>query len=87
MSDAELTDEEHDALHALIENEILETLDSGFPPAERMCRAALLLKLLHDEFMAMDDAEDVSDIVVAMTGLVMKRTISDHALFDTAGHA
>ena len=80
-------DERHDRSHARAEEEIGDILWDIFADSERICRATVLLKLLHDEFMAMDDAEDVADNVEAMTGLVLKRTISDHALFNAAGHA
>lgn len=80
-------DERHDRSHARAEQEIGDILWDIFADSERICRATVLLKLLHDEFMAMDDAEDVADIVDAMTGLVLKRTFADQTLFDTAGHA
>lgn len=80
-------DERHDRSHAVAEQEIGDVLWDIFADSERICRATVLLKLLHDELMEMDDAEDVADIIAAMTGLVVKRTLVDRELFDTMGNA
>jgi hypothetical protein len=80
-------DERHDRSHAVAEQEIGDILWDIFADSERICRATVLIKLLHNELMEMDDAEDVSNTITAMTVLVLERTIIDRELFDTAGNA
>ena len=87
MTTDTLTDEEHDALHVMVENEILDTFDGVFGPDNYMCRAVLLLKLLHDEFMLMENSEDVSAIAHGISGILLKRACSDVALFNSMGNA
>lgn len=80
-------DERHDRSHAVAEQEIGDILWDIFADSERICRATVLLKILHDELMQMDDAQDVSDTITAMTRLVLERTIIDRELLDTVGSA
>jgi hypothetical protein len=80
-------DERHDRSHARAEEEIGDILWDIFADSERICRATVLLKILHDELMQMDDAQDVSDTITAMTRLVLERTIIDRELLDTVGSA
>lgn len=83
----ELTDEEHEALHVLAENEILDALDGAFGPDNYMCRGVVLLKLLHNEFMLMEKPEDVSDLSEGILGMVFKRASVDRILSNPMGNA
>lgn len=80
-------DDRHDQMHETAEDEIQTLLWGVFPNAERVCRAAVLIKLLHEEFMALDDADDVADIVDAIGHMVVARAYSDMTLFNPAGNA
>lgn len=78
----------HAALHSQTEDRLRDMLLEAFPHREEsMCRTAVLLNLLHDEFMAMDEVEDVGETIAAIARLVLKRTIMDHTLYDTQGSA
>lgn len=80
-------DERHDQTHEAAEDEIQTLLWGIFPNSERACRAAVLIKLLHEEFMEMDDAADVADIVDALCHIVVARAYTDMALLNPAGNA
>lgn len=83
-----MTEEElHAEAHANAEFEIGQILRTTFSSGRRSCRADVLLKLLSEELMAMDDVEDVGDVVYAMTELVLARAEQDSAIFDTQGNA
>lgn len=80
-------DERHVRSHDIAEQEIGDILWDIFADSERACRADVLLKLLHTELMAMDDAEDVADTFSTMTGMILARTFADRELYNAAGNA
>lgn len=83
-----MTEEErHDRSHATAEEEIDTILYDIFSDQERACRAVVLIKILHKEFMAMDDVEDVADIADALVDLVLTRMTSDRQLLNSVGTA
>jgi hypothetical protein len=80
-------DERHERSHTIAEQEIGDVLWDIFDDSERLCRADVLLKLLHGELMAMDDAEDVADVFGTMSGMILARSLSDLELYHAAGNA
>ena len=81
-------DELHAEAHLNAEYEVREALHATFYDENlRVCRAEVLLNLLEDEFMQMDDSDDVSFVLFRMVALAMQRNQQDTHLFDTAGSA
>lgn len=80
-------DERHDRAHETAEQEIGDVLWDIFDDSERICRAEVLLQLLHKELMAMDDLADVADVTQAMGQMIVLRTYSDRVMFNAAGNA
>ena len=80
-------DERHERAHTIAEQEIGDVLWDIFADSQRLCRADVLLKLLHNELMAMDDAEDVADVFSTMSGMILARSLSDLELYHAAGNA
>lgn len=81
-------DELHDQLHDQTEDRLRALLLEVFPHRDaNMCRTAVLLNPLHDEFMAMDEVEDVSETMADIGQLVLKRMLMDHNICNTQGRA
>lgn len=80
-----MTEEDHAALHLEIEEEVKAVMDSVFD--DPSCRLSVLLNLLYAEFMALDDAEEISETVEAMVNIIGKRALVDMSLFHTVGSA
>ena len=84
-----MTEEElHNEAHLNAEYEVREVLHATFYD-ERLhaCRAAVLIEVLTDEFLQMDNVEEVSAVVVSLLEMIMFRNEQDTPLMDTAGSA
>lgn len=81
-------DELHAEAHLNAEYEVREALHATFYDENlRSCRAEVLLNLLEDEFMQMDDSNDVSFVLFRMAALAVQRNQQDAQIFDTVGSA
>lgn len=81
-------DELHAEAHLNAEYEVREALHATFYDENlRSCRAEVLLNLLEDEFMQMDDSDDVSFVLFRMAALAVQRNQQDAQIFDTVGSA
>lgn len=78
-------DDDHLDLHVQIEDDIRSILAGIFP--EAMCRANVLLNLLHVEFMALDDVDDVAELAEDMLDILGNRAMNDLTLFNHKGSA
>lgn len=78
-----LTDDEHARRHSAVEEELAQLLEQTFPD-EGLCRAVTLISLLYNEFMTLEDADDVAD---ALSDMLMRRAHSDLSLFAPMGNA
>ncbi len=81
-----LTDDEHARRHSAVEEELAQLLEQTFPD-EGLCRAVTLISLLYNEFMALEDADDVADVADALSDMLMRRAHSDLSLFAPMGNA
>lgn len=79
-------DRDHEKLHSDTERAITRILDKAFDD-NLGCRAVTLVSLLHDVFLELEDAEDVADIIAAMSHMVIVRATDDSALLYPAGSA
>lgn len=84
-----MTEEElHAEAHLNAEHEVREVLHATFYDERlRGCRAAVLIEVLTDEFLQMDNVEEVSAVVVSLLEMIMLRNEQDTPLMDTAGSA
>ena len=84
-----MTEEElHNEAHLNAEYEVREVLHATFYDERlRGCRAAVLIEVLTDEFLQMDNVEEVSAVVVSLLEMIMLRNEQDTPLMDTAGSA
>lgn len=84
-----MTEEElHNEAHLNAEHEVREVLHATFYDERlRGCRAAVLIEVLADEFMQMDNVDDIADVIRSLIEMVMVRNQQDTHLFDTAGSA
>ena len=80
-------DELHDEAHENAEFEIEQILFTTFEDFRRTCRIAVLIRVLGNEFMALDDVEDVSEIVSMLGQLVLDRAVADRQMLGTVGSA
>lgn len=81
-------DELHAEAHLNAEYEVREALHATFYDENlHVCRAEVLLNLLEDEFMQMDDSDDVSFVLFRMAALAVQRNQQDAQIFDTVGSA
>lgn len=78
-------DDQHDALHTWIEDDIRSTLAATFE--DPLCRADVLLKLVFEEYMSLDDTDDVAEMSEDIFNILAARALSDLTLFDVAGSA
>ena len=78
-----LTDDEHARRHSAVEEELAQLLEQTFPD-EGLCRAVTLISLRYNEFMTLEDADDVAD---ALSDMLMRRAHSDLSLFAPMGNA
>lgn len=75
----------HLDLHLEIEEEVRSMLTSMFD--DPLCRANVLLNVFYAEFMALDDADDVAELVDDLGDILLSRATSDLRLFMPAGNA
>lgn len=80
-----IVDDTHDDLHKAIEDDVRSILVATFE--DPLCRANVLLNLLHVEFMALDNADDVAELAEDMLDILGNRAVSDLTLFNVAGNA
>ena len=84
-----MTEEElHNEAHLNAEHDVRSALYATFHD-ERLnaCRAAVLIEVLRDEFMQIDDIEDVSGIVYSLGQMIMLRAELDGAMLAAEGSA
>lgn len=78
-------DDQHEALHDWIEDDIRSTLAATFE--DPLCRANVLLKLFYAEFMALDEVEDIAELSQDLFDIIGERAIKDLNMFNVAGNA
>lgn len=78
-------DDPHLDLHTEIEDEVRSILTGTFD--DPLCRANVLLRIFYEEFMALDDADDVAELAEDLSDILMSRTVSDLRLFAAVGRA
>ena len=84
-----MTEEElHAEAHLNAEHDVREALYATFYD-ERLhgCRAAVLIEVLADEFMQMDNVDDIADVIRSLIEMVMIRNKQDAGIMSTAGSA
>lgn len=84
-----MTDEElHAEAHLNAEHDVREALYATFHDDRlHSCRVEVLLEVLNDEFLQMDDIEEVSAVVYSLMALIMRRSEQDGALLAAEGSA
>ena len=81
-------DELHEEAHHNAEYEVQEVLRSTFFDEERRaCRALVLINVLAEEVLAMDDVEEVSEILGLLGSLIGARMMQDRDILNTEGSA
>lgn len=84
-----MTEEElHNEAHLNAEHDVRAALYATFHD-ERLyaCRSAVLIEVLRDEFMRIDDLEEVSGIVYLLGQIIMLRAELDGAMLAAEGSA
>lgn len=79
-----MASDDHAELHAETERRVRALLSGAFE--DSTCRAVVLVSILHDEFNAMDDPDDVADLTAALTGMIISRAMED-VLLNPVGSA
>lgn len=84
-----MTDDElHEEAHLNAEYEVQEVLRATFFDEERRaCRALVLVNVLAEELLAMDDVEEVSDVLSLIGHMVGTRMMQDREILNTEGSA
>lgn len=78
----------HLDLHTKIEDDVRSILSAMFE--DPLCRVNVLLRLVYEEFMALDDVDDVDDVsemAEDLMDIIMSRAMKDMTLFNTVGNA
>lgn len=75
----------HDDLHAWLEDDIRSTLAATFD--DPLCRMNVLLKLVFEEYMALDDRDDVIETSEDIFEILAARALNDLNLFNHMGSA
>ena len=75
----------HLKLHTKIEDDVRSILTAMFE--DPLCRVNVLLRLVYEEFMALDDVDDVSEMAEDLMDIIMSRAMKDMTLFNTVGNA
>lgn len=78
-------DERHLDLHRSVEQDVRSILAAMFE--EPLCRVNVLLRLVYEEFMALDDADDVSEVAEDLLDIILSRAAHDIPLLKTMGSA
>lgn len=84
-----MTDDElHQEAHHNAEYEVQEVLRATFFDEERRaCRALVLVNVLAEEVLAMDDVEEVADVLGLLGRLIGTRMMQDREILNTEGSA
>ena len=84
-----MTDDElHEEAHLNAEYEVQEVLRATFFDEERRaCRALVLVNVLAEEVLAMDDVEEVADVLGLLGRLIGTRMMQDREILNTEGSA
>ena len=75
----------HLDLHSKVEDDVRSILTAMFE--DPLCRVNVLLRLVYEEFMALDDVDDVSEMAEDLMDIIMSRAVKDMTLFNTVGNA
>lgn len=75
----------HLDLHTKIEDDVRSILTAMFE--NPLCRVNVLLRLVYEEFMALNDVDDVSEMAEDLMDIIMSRAMKDMTLFNTVGNA
>lgn len=81
-------DELHEEAHHNAEYEVREVLRSTFfDEGLHACRALVLVNVLAEELLAIDDVEDVSEVLGLIGTLIGTRMMQDREILNTEGSA
>lgn len=75
----------HLDLHTKIEDDVRSILSAMFE--DPLCRVNVLLRLVYEEFMALEDVDDVSDMAEDLMDIIMSRAVRDMTLLNPVGNA
>lgn len=79
-----MNSDDHAELHAETERRVRALLSGAFE--DSICRAVVLVSILHDEFNAINDPNDVADLTAALTDMIISRAAAD-VLLNPVGSA
>lgn len=81
-------DELHEEAHLNAEYEVQEVLRATFFDEDlHACRALVLVNVLAEEVLAMDDVEEVADVLGLLGRLIGTRMMQDRDILNTEGSA
>lgn len=75
----------HLDLHTKIEDDVRSILTAMFE--DPLCRVNVLLRLVYEEFMALEDVDDVSEMAEDLMDIIMSRAVHDMTLLNPVGNA
>ena len=75
----------HLDLHTKIEDDVRSILSAMFE--DPLCRVNVLLRLVYEEFMALEDVDDVSEMAEDLMDIIMSRAVHDMTLLNPVGNA
>lgn len=75
----------HLDLHTKIEDDVRSILSAMFE--DPLCRVNVLLRLVYEEFMALEDVDDVSEMAEDLMDIIMSRAVHDMTLLNPVGSA
>ena len=75
----------HLDLHTKIEDDVRSILSAMFE--DPLCRVNVLLRLVYEEFMALEDVDDVSEMAEDLMDIIMSRAVRDMTLLNPVGNA
>lgn len=75
----------HLDLHTKIEDDVRSILSAMFE--DPLCRVNVLLRLVYEEFMALEDVDDVSEMAEDLMDIIMSRAVRDMTLLNPVGSA
>ena len=75
----------HLDLHTKIEDDVRSILTAMFE--DPLCRVNVLLHLVYEEFMALEDVDDVSEMAEDLMDIIMSRAVHDMTLLNPVGNA
>ena len=81
-------DELHEEAHLSAEHDVREALYATFhDDKRRACRVDVLIEVLGDEFLKLDDVEEVSAAIYSLSEMIMLRAEQDGAMLAVEGRA